>query len=159
MSSTASSHYRLSADEVEKCREAFLKFDKDGNGAIDIWELREILRTLNNEPTEEELIAMVEQADEDGSGSIEFGEFLELIASQKVASRAHKDDDSDTLESFVALGGNHDKSGHIDPELLADAVKAYGLNVDLTKFMVEVDTDVSGFIDHDEWKAFTLGTE
>ena len=36
--------YRLSAEETAKCRVAFDKFDKDGSGSIDLWELRDALR-------------------------------------------------------------------------------------------------------------------
>jgi calmodulin len=36
----------LSQEEIEKCREAFERFDKDGSGTIDAWELKETLKVL-----------------------------------------------------------------------------------------------------------------
>ena len=45
------------------------------------------------------------QVDEDGSGEIEFSEFIKVIEKQKADAKASAYD-SDTLEAFVALGGN-----------------------------------------------------
>ncbi len=45
------------------------------------------------------------QVDEDGSGEIEFSEFIRVIEKQK-ADAMSSQYDSDTLEAFVALGGN-----------------------------------------------------
>ena len=33
----------LSQEEIDGCREAFLAFDKDRSGTIDVWELRQVL--------------------------------------------------------------------------------------------------------------------
>ncbi len=45
------------------------------------------------------------QVDEDGSGEIEFSEFIKVIEKQKTDAQSSAYD-SDTLEAFVALGGN-----------------------------------------------------
>jgi EF hand domain-containing protein len=37
---------RLTSDEIEKCRAAFQRFDKDGSGSIDMWELRSALQGM-----------------------------------------------------------------------------------------------------------------
>ena len=36
----------LSNEEIENCREAFSKFDKDGSGSISDWELRAMLQCV-----------------------------------------------------------------------------------------------------------------
>ena len=46
-----------------------------------------------------------QQVDEDGSGEIEFSEFIRVIEKQK-ADAMSSQYDSDTLEAFVALGGH-----------------------------------------------------
>jgi hypothetical protein len=48
---------------------------------------------------------------------IDFTDFIQLVGDQKVVLRS-RDDDSDTLDAFVALGGSEDKSGHVRRELL-----------------------------------------
>lgn len=44
------------------------------------------------------------KADEDDSGEIEFPEFLKVIRKQKEAM-GNENDESDTIDAFVALGG------------------------------------------------------
>lgn len=36
----------LSQEEIDGCREAFLAFDKDRSGTIDVWELRQVLEAM-----------------------------------------------------------------------------------------------------------------
>ena len=45
----------LKQEEIDACREAFLAFDKDRSGTIDVWELRQVLEELGQAPTEDEL--------------------------------------------------------------------------------------------------------
>jgi len=45
----------LSQEEIDGCREAFLAFDKDRSGTIDVWELRQVLEAMGQAPTEDEL--------------------------------------------------------------------------------------------------------
>ena len=45
----------LTQEEIENCREAFLDFDQDKSGTIDAWELRQVLESMGQVPTEEEL--------------------------------------------------------------------------------------------------------
>ena len=33
----------LAQEEIDSCRDAFLAFDKDRSGTIDVWELRQVL--------------------------------------------------------------------------------------------------------------------
>ena len=65
---------------------------------------------------------MISEVDDDHSGEIEFAEFLKVIETQK-ASAAKANDESDTIEAFVALGGNSDKSGEFSTEKLREVVK------------------------------------
>ena len=41
----------LSQEEIDGCREAFLAFDKDRSGTIDVWELRQVLEAMGQKPT------------------------------------------------------------------------------------------------------------
>jgi calmodulin len=45
----------LSQEDIDRCREAFLAFDKDRSGTIDVWELRQVLEAMGQAPTEDEL--------------------------------------------------------------------------------------------------------
>ena len=49
-------------------------FDKDGNGSIEIEELKVVLSSLGQPATEEELQELMKLADMDGDGTIDFDE-------------------------------------------------------------------------------------
>merc|ERR1711918_80398 len=68
----------LSEEQMEEIREAFGLFDGDASGAIDVRELKAAMRALGFEFKNEELKKMVADVDSDGSGQIEFGEFLQM---------------------------------------------------------------------------------
>lgn len=61
----------------KELREAFRLYDKQGNGYIPTSCLREILRELDDQLTNEELDIMIEEIDSDGSGTVDFdGEWI-----------------------------------------------------------------------------------
>ena len=47
-------------------------FDRDGSGSIDANELKYVLVNLSDDLTDGEIMAMIEEADEDGNGEIDF---------------------------------------------------------------------------------------
>ncbi|KAJ9591707.1 hypothetical protein L9F63_001735 [Diploptera punctata] len=68
------------AEAMEKeLREAFRLYDKEGNGYIPTSCLREILRELDEQLTPDELDMMIEEIDADGSGTVDFDEFMEMM--------------------------------------------------------------------------------
>eukprot|EP00163_Fabomonas_tropica_P027253 TRINITY_DN5194_c0_g1_i1.p1 TRINITY_DN5194_c0_g1~~TRINITY_DN5194_c0_g1_i1.p1 ORF type:complete len:165 (-),score=48.47 TRINITY_DN5194_c0_g1_i1:151-645(-) len=148
----------LSQDEMDKARAAFEQYDADGSGGIDIWELRDALKSLGQEPTEEELIQIISEVDDDEKGVIEFPAFLKLVANQKVVHKS-REDDSDTLDAFVALGGKYDKMGHVDTDKLRKYIEGFGLTIDPRELVREMNTDMSGLIDYEQFKAMMLGEE
>ena len=56
-------------------------FFQDGNGFINRMELRHVMMNLGEKITEEECDAMVEEADIDGDGSINYEEFYGMMTS------------------------------------------------------------------------------
>ena len=55
-------------------------FDKDGGGSIDAGELKELLASVGQMPTDAELAGMIAAVDADGTGDIDFTEFAALMA-------------------------------------------------------------------------------
>lgn len=64
--------------DTQRLQEAFQRFDKDGDGYITQGELKLAMTELGNQLTEEELRAMIEYADVDGDGKVDFTEFLRM---------------------------------------------------------------------------------
>ena len=63
----------------EELREAFRLYDKEGNGYIKTSDLREIMRELDDKLTNDELDEMIAEIDTDGSGTVDFDEFMEMM--------------------------------------------------------------------------------
>nr|ACJ72161.1 UGT4 [Pueraria montana var. lobata] len=80
---------QLTDDQIAEFKEAFSLFDKDGDGCITTKELGTVMRSLGQNPTEAELQDMINEVDADGNGTIDFPEFLNLMA------RKMKDTDSE----------------------------------------------------------------
>lgn len=66
----------LSDKKVEEIKEHFNFFDRDNNGAIDVEEFGELLQVLTPESNQEQAHQGFSLIDTDGSGYIEFDEFL-----------------------------------------------------------------------------------
>ena len=95
---------RAATEQIAEFKEAFSLFDKDGDGTITTKELGTVMRSLGQNPTEAELQDMINEVDADGNGTIDFPEFLTMMA------RKMKDTDSEEeiLEAFKVF----DKDGN-----------------------------------------------
>ena len=58
-------------------REAFNKFDIDKDGSITVTELKEVLLKMGIEKTDLEIADLIDKADKDGSGTIDFDEYCQ----------------------------------------------------------------------------------
>lgn len=66
-------------DLVMAAKAVFAEFDDDDSGSISTVELGNVFRNMGQNPTEEELNNLILEVDADGSGLIEFDEFLMLL--------------------------------------------------------------------------------
>ena len=71
--------WKTKDEQLEELREAFLTFDQDQNGFITKEELIDTLLQLGDPIDQEVLDAMVAEADKDGDGEIDYGEFIGLM--------------------------------------------------------------------------------
>ena len=76
------------------------------------------MRSMGKNPTEDEVLNLMMEADVDGNGTIEFPEFLEMMKSKA----AEVDQESDLREAFKIF--DRDRDGYIDMKELkkVDAV-------------------------------------
>eukprot|EP01016_Furgasonia_blochmanni_P003441 TRINITY_DN11351_c0_g1_i6.p1 TRINITY_DN11351_c0_g1~~TRINITY_DN11351_c0_g1_i6.p1 ORF type:complete len:196 (+),score=79.88 TRINITY_DN11351_c0_g1_i6:65-652(+) len=141
----------LTEKEKEKCIEAFHAFDKNGSKAIDSDELRQVLEEMGQKPTEEEILKMINEVDQGNKGAIDLNDFLKVIAYQKLAQQ--NNDEYDTIDAFVALGGSPDKKGYIDAEKLIKIIKEdFNMTIDIERLIMEIDFNNSGKIEYPEFK-------
>ncbi len=94
----------LTEDQIAEFKEAFSLFDKDGDGTITTKELGTVMRSLGQNPTEAELQDMINEVDADGNGTIDFPEFLSLMA--------RKMKETDTEEELMEAFKVFDRDGN-----------------------------------------------
>ena len=103
---------KISKSEYETCKKIFDMMDENGDGHIDIRELREFLIKMGYAPTDKDLFHLISDVDIEGKSHITFDDFLRLQIKEK--NRIVNEVDQDVLNAFVALGGNADLTGNIE---------------------------------------------
>merc|ERR1712066_187517 len=68
----------LEDEPYDKVMAAFKHFDKDGNGSLDAAELKSILTTMGDKLTEEQADQLLQMADQNGDGVIDYSEFVQI---------------------------------------------------------------------------------
>ncbi|XP_023234289.1 calmodulin-alpha-like isoform X2 [Centruroides sculpturatus] len=138
----------LTEEQIAELREAFSVFDKDGDGYVTTEELGTVMRSLGQNPTDAELHDMIKEVDIDGSGSIDFPEFLTLMA-KKMKEAV---DEDEIMEAFRLFDKNGD--GYIDANELRSAMKSLGekLTAEETEEMIRhADINDDGLINYAEF--------
>eukprot|EP00173_Palmaria_palmata_P002152 Plantae.Rhodophyta-Palmaria_palmata.ctg23364.p1 GENE.Plantae.Rhodophyta-Palmaria_palmata.ctg23364~~Plantae.Rhodophyta-Palmaria_palmata.ctg23364.p1 ORF type:complete len:154 (-),score=39.04 Plantae.Rhodophyta-Palmaria_palmata.ctg23364:154-615(-) len=138
----------LSGEKVDECRQAFNVFDKNGDGDISLNELGSVLRSLGQKPTKKSVRLMIKKVDADGSGTIDFDEFLTLMA----AKLKHQDLRSEMLKSFKLF--DKDGSGKISANELEAVLRGFGQSLtpeEIEDTLREADKNNDGEIDIQEF--------
>merc|ERR1712147_310258 len=92
---------QLTDEQLDEIREAFSLFDADASGMIDIRELKAAMRALGFEVKNEELKKMVADIDGDGNGTIEFGEFLQMMTGNMGEKDSRENIDDEELQDMI----------------------------------------------------------
>jgi len=139
---------KLTEAQLDEFREAFNSFDKDGGGSIDSKELKDLMASVGQNPTDDELAEMIRIADADGTGDIDFAEFVTLMA--------HKMADEKSEATLKAAFSVFDTSG--DGFISAEEMRRIMINVgepvtldDVEQVIRKVDVDGDGVINYDEF--------
>jgi len=128
-------------------------FLKDGDGTITTKELGTVMRSLGQNPTEAELQDMINEVDADGNGTIDFPEFLTMMA------RKMKDTDSEEeiKEAFKVF--DKDGNGFISAAELRHVMTNLGEKLtenEVDEMIREADVDGDGQINYDEFVKMML---
>mgnify|MGYP003710829761 CR=1 FL=1 len=139
---------QLTEEQIAEFKEAFSLFDKDGDGTITTKELGTVMRSLGQNPTEAELQDMINEVDADGNGTIDFPEFLTMMA------RKMKDTDSEEeiKEAFKVF--DKDGNGFISAAELRHVMTNLGEKLtdeEVDEMIREADVDGDGQINYEEF--------
>ncbi|KAL4237594.1 calmodulin-like 3 [Mactra antiquata] len=139
----------LSEQEIKDYTDAFLKFDADNSGTIDVRELMVMLEAMGIELSASDVLEMLAEYDEDESGTIEFDEFLLLMAS------LHEKIDQDKrlyFEAFKTI--DTENEGELGPAALKSFMSKLGSNMtdkDVKEMIKMADKTGSGKLTFDEF--------
>ncbi|TMS39012.1 hypothetical protein L596_005613 [Steinernema carpocapsae] len=138
---------QLSHQEIDEFREAFVLFDKDKSGTISTDELGIAMRSLGQNPTEQEMLELINEVDLDGNGQIEFPEFCVMM------KRIMKETDEEMIrEAFRVF--DKDGNGVITAQEFRFFMVHMGMQFsedEVDEMIREVDYDGNGAIDYEEF--------
>jgi calmodulin len=123
------------------------------SGTIQLKELQLVMNQLGQDPSEAELIEMINSVDDNGDNEIDFAEFLVLMKSRI----GERDPEKELRDAFAVF--DSDGSGSIDraelKRLMANLGQAL-TETELDDMMDEVDTNGDGEISFEEFKAMMV---
>ncbi len=148
---------KLSAEEIQEFRDIFNLADRAGQGSIDKAQLGELLETLGIDATPEELELMLAEIDEDGSGLIEFNEFVGIM-SRKVNAAYSAEQVKHAFKTFEGVSPD----GYIRADLLIKALCTYGkeklTEEQATELVSQMETDAGGMINYKNYVEMMMST-
>jgi calmodulin len=140
----------LSEEELAEFKEIFNLVDRDKGGTISKQELKQLMNTLGLRPTMEELDAMLDEIDADGSGEIDFPEFV-TVMSRKVQT-SHTPDQVKKAFQVFEKGA---PSGYVRMDAIEHALTTYGADkVQLNEaraLLAQIEPDENGLINYVEF--------
>merc|ERR1711860_253968 len=111
-------------------------------------ELLQVMRSIGQNPTEDEILEIVMESDLNGDGTIDFKEFVDMM--QRKSSEA---DQTEALREAFRIF-DKDKSGYIEAREIALTAQALGealSEAELREFMAEADLDGDGRLNYNEF--------
>ncbi|KAK1329575.1 hypothetical protein QTO34_009757 [Cnephaeus nilssonii] len=144
----ASPKPELTKEQIQEIRQAFDLFDTDATGTIDVKELKVAMRALGFEPKKEEIKKMIGDIDKEGTGKMNFNDFL-TVMTQKMCE---KDTKEEILKAFKLF--DDDETGTISFNNLKRVAKELGENLtdeELQEMIDEADRDGDGEVNEQEF--------
>ncbi|KAK7245856.1 hypothetical protein RIF29_40708 [Crotalaria pallida] len=138
----------LSEEEIKGLKAMFANMDTDNSGTITYEELKTGLARIGSRLSEAEVKQLMEAADVDGNGSIDYIEFISATMHRHRLER-----DEHLYKAFQYF--DKDSSGYITRDELETAMTQHGMGDEATikEIISEVDTDNDGRINYEEFCA------
>jgi Ca2+-binding EF-hand superfamily protein len=95
----------ITEEQIETYREAFSIYDRNGDAKISIDEFGDVIKSLGLDPSADQLAALMQEIDLDGSGTVEFNEFAIWMSIKMSSGDKHAVDLENTFKIFDQNGG------------------------------------------------------
>jgi len=147
---------QLGEKDIKALRDVFMTLDSDGDGQLTVSEMREGLANAGLKEIPADLQQIMEEVDSDGSGVIDYTEFLAASLDKK-----QYNDENVCWAAFRVF--DRDGNGVISKEELSQVlgdgdVKNLAMR-DMAAMMAEIDTNGDGEIDFKEFMKMMRGTD
>ncbi|XP_044535569.1 calmodulin-alpha-like [Gracilinanus agilis] len=139
---------QFTEEQIAEFKEAFSLFDKDSDGSITTKELGTVMRSLGQNPTEAELQNMMGEVDADGNGTIDFPEFLGMMAKKMKGAETEES----IREAFKVF--DKDGNGYVSAAELRHVMTSLGEKLtdeEVDEMMGEADVDGDGQVNYEEF--------
>lgn len=147
-------------DDKEILRDTFAQFDTDNSGFITPEDLGTLLKSLGQDPTEEQMEELNKSLDPEGKGKIGVDQFLSMMEERLVISDWNeKDEERLFIKAFETL--DPENTGKIPAAALRSVVQSYGnsqLNETEAEDLIQrADLNQDGLVSYDEFMRLFLG--
>mmetsp|Transcript_33004 Transcript_33004/g.38737 ORF Transcript_33004/g.38737 Transcript_33004/m.38737 type:complete len:150 (-) Transcript_33004:110-559(-) len=139
-----------SQEEMDELREMFKIVDRDDGGTISKEELTYLMETLGIHATPEDINVMISELDNDGDGTIDFEEFIQVIQKKVAASFT-----LDQVKSAFKVFEGSSPEGTIHKDDLILAMMTHGTTKlteeEAINLITQLEPNSEGQIDYDTY--------
>ena len=135
---------KLNDKQISEAKAYFSSFDKDGDGSINNKELETLIQSYGLNPTDFDLMDLMNKFDADGNGTIDFPEFLNYMA--------RKITDKELKMAFDMFDKDH--NGFVSASEVRYLITNLGQKLtdeEVDEFVREADVDGDGQINFEEF--------
>jgi calmodulin len=138
----------ISKDKEKEIKNIFEKFDSNKDGYVNSSELANIIKSININVSDEELLEIIQEIELEVNGEINFENFLSIVK--------RRENDIDTEEELLNAFKVFDKEGNglINLNELKHIMLKVCNNIsesEINEMLKEADTDMDGYINYEEF--------
>ena len=139
---------KIPKDKEQEIKSIFEKYDSNKDGFVNSSELANIIKSINTDVSDEELLELLQEIDLEVNGEINFEKFVSIVNRREY--------DVDTEEELLNAFKIFDKEGNglINLDELKHIMLQVGKNLsesEIDEMLKEAGIDMDGFINYEEF--------